>query len=571
MSFDGIVTYAVKEELHSIINNGKISKIYQPNKMEILLNIRSNGKNYQLLLSSHPSFARVHISKYHYENPTEPPMFCMLLRKHLDGAVIEEISQVDFERIIIFTIRSKNEIGDYSYKKLIVEVMGRHSNIILIDAEKNNIIDSIKHIPPSLSRHRTILPGHEYALPPSQGKQNPFETTEQDVLKRLDSNKGKLDKQIINAFSGISPLFGKELVFRTGLGHPKKLAQVFLNMINQVKNNQFEPMMITTKEKEYFYILPLTHLFGETKTFSTISQLLDRFFYGKAERDRVKQQANDLERFIKNEISKNEKKIKKLDMTLKDAEKADEFKLYGELLTANLYAVKKGDKNIEVINYYDEDGGSITIELNPRKSPSENAQYYFSRYQKLKNSITIVNEQKVKTINEIEYFERLLQQIESAAPKDIEEMREELENEGYLKRVKKQANKKTKKQKPHLEKFISSDGMEILVGKNNMQNEYLTMKLANKNEIWLHTKDIPGSHVLIRHDNPSKEALVEAATIAAYYSKAKESSSVPVDYTAIKHVKKPNGAKPGYVIYDNQTTLFVTPSIDLVLRLKNRS
>jgi predicted ribosome quality control (RQC) complex YloA/Tae2 family protein len=568
MSFDGIFTYIMTQELKETIESGRITKIHQPFKHELVLQIRSRGQNYKLLLSAHPTYARVHLTNEAYDNPVEPPMFCMLLRKHLEGSIIETVRQVDLDRIIIIEAKGRNEIGDLSVKQLIIEIMGRHSNIILVDKKTNTIIDSIKHLPPSVNRHRTVLPGYEYIAPPSHGKINPLLVNEETILKKLDFNSGKLAEQLVQHFSGISPLFAKEAVFRAGIANRATLPKSFMAMVEDVKQGRIMPQIYYHDTKETFYVLPLTHLQGETKTFSTLSEMLDRFYFGKAERDRVKQQANDLERFIVNEKTKNEKKLKKLEQTLKDAEKAEQYRLYGELLTANLYAVKRGDKQVEVINYYDENGSTVTIPLDPQKSPSENAQSYFQKYQKAKNSLHIVQEQIERTRQEVDYFERLLQQMESASPKDVEEIREELIEEGYLRARQSKQAKKQKQGKIELERYVSSDGTEILVGKNNKQNDYLTNKLAHKDEIWLHTKDIPGSHVVIRSKNPSKQTILEAANLAAYFSKAKHSSSVPVDYTQIRYVKKPSGAKPGYVIYENQQTVYVTPNEDLVIQMK---
>lgn len=568
MSFDGIVTKAMTNELKEQLESGRISKIYQPYKNELIFQIRAKGENKKLLLSAHPSYSRVHITNENYDNPAQPPMFCMLLRKHLEGSSIENIEQLDLERIIIFHIQSRNEIGDFSYKQLIVEIMGRHSNIILVDKERNMILDSIKHIPPAVNRHRAVLPGVQYKSPPSQEKVNPLEVNKDDFLKKLDFNAGKLDKQIVSQFSGISPLLAKEIVHRAGLANRASLSAEFLKITEQINTNKYKAQMIYSANKEYFYVLNLTHLQGESHTFSSVSELLDRFYFGKAERDRVKQQANDLEKFIKNEYNKNKKKIKKLEIQLLDAEKADKYQLSGELLTANMHMAKRGDSKIEVVNYYDENNGLISIELNPQKTPSENAQSYFQKYQKLKSSVSIVKEQIELAKEEMAYFDTLLQQIEAASPKDIQEIREELAEEGYLRRKTSNNKKKIKTNKPVLETYFSSDQTEILVGKNNKQNEYLTNRIANKNDIWLHTKDIPGSHVVIKSNDPSELTLLEAANIAAYYSKARASSQVPVDYTEIRHVKKPSGAKPGYVIYDNQTTLYVTPDEDLVRKLR---
>ncbi|TYS91083.1 NFACT RNA binding domain-containing protein [Rossellomorea aquimaris] len=567
MSFDGLFTRSMTKELNENLLHGRINKIHQPYKNEIIMIIRANGKNHKLLLSAHPSYSRVQITKENYENPSVPPMFCMLLRKHLEGYIVEGIKQVELDRMIIIEVKGRNEIGDISYKQLIIEVMGRHSNIILVDKERNMILDSIKHISPSMNTHRTVLPGHTYVLPPQQDKKNPLNATSEDVLRALDFNSGKLDKQIVQAFAGISPLYAKEVVHRAGIGNQSTISESFLKLIQYAKSNDTTPTLIGG-EKETFYWMGIEHLQGEKQTFPSLSELLDRFFYQKAARDRVKQQGNDLERFIRNERDKNVNKIEKLKKTLEDAQQADRYQLLGELLTSNLYAVERGMTVVSVVNYYDENGESVMIPLNPQKSPSENAQNYFSRYQKAKNAVKIVHEQIEKADEEIVYLEQLLQQLESASTKDVEEIREELEEEGYL-RVRKQTKKKKAHVKPVLENYTSSDGTQILVGKNNKQNDYLTNKVAGKEDIWLHTKDIPGSHVVIKSPDPSEETIKEAAKIAAYFSKARESSSVPVDFTEVKQVKKPKGAKPGFVIYEGQQTVYVTPDLDLVRSLKN--
>ena len=568
MSFDGIFTNAITMELKAMLENGRISKIYQPYKNELIFQIRAKGKNHKLLLSAHPSYARLHLTEGTYDNPSEPPMFCMLLRKHLEGSIIENITQVGIDRLIVFTIKSRNEIGDISYKQLIVEIMGRHSNIILIDKDKQMIFDSIKHVSLAVNRHRTILPGHPYISPPEQDKTNPLTVDHETFSKQIDYNAGKLSEQIVNKFAGVSPLLANEAVYRAGLANRKTLPDAFISLMDQVKYGQFQPQIIRKGNKEIFYVLTLSHLEGESQHFSSISELLDRYYYGKAERDRVKQQGNDLERFIVNELSKNKKKIKKLEATLNDAEKADKYQLRGELITANLYAITRGQTQVEVINYYDENNQTMIIDLNPQKSPSENAQSYFLKYQKAKKSVAIVKDQIEKTKEEIIYFDSLFQQIESASPKDLQEIRVELIEEGYLRGRQKKGQKKNKPQKPVIEQYQANDGTEILVGKNNNQNEYLTNRLAARDDVWLHTKDIPGSHVVIRSKNPSQETLLEAANLAAYFSKAKKSSSVPVDFTLIRHVKKPSGSKPGYVIYDNQQTVFVTPDEELVIKMK---
>ncbi|WP_163101441.1 Rqc2 family fibronectin-binding protein [Peribacillus alkalitolerans] len=568
MSFDGLFTRAMVEELSTNLKGGRISKINQPFKNELLMIVRANGKNHKLLISAHPSYARIQLTDETPDNPKEPPMFCMLLRKHLEGYIIEDIVQKELDRIIIFEIKGRNEIGDISYKQLIVEIMGRHSNIILIDKERGMILDSIKHVSYAVNSYRAILPGQDYKYPPEQDKQNPLTVEEEDILRKIDFNSGKLDKQLVQQFAGVSPMLAKEIISRSGLANRETVPKTFMNIMEEVKVSAYVPSIMEHDRKESFYFLSLNQFNGSKMTYPTLSEMLDRYYFGKADRDRIKQQAQDLERFILNEKEKNEKKIGKLEKTLEESKNADQLQLYGELITANMYQLQKGMKEVTVVNYYEEDETYVMIPLDPLKGPSDNAQKYFTRYQKSKNSIDIVKEQIRIAEEEVSYFDALLQQLDSASPRDIEEIREELTEGGYIKQRQRKGPKKNTNTKPQLEKYISSTGDEILVGKNNKQNEYLTNKLANRDEIWFHTKDIPGSHVVIRNESPSHETIREAAILAAYFSKAKESSSVPVDYTKIRHVKKPNGSKPGFVIYDNQQTVYVTPNPDVVRALK---
>ncbi|GHH96500.1 Rqc2 family fibronectin-binding protein [Neobacillus kokaensis] len=568
MSFDGLFTKAMVQELSRQLKGGRINKVHQPYKNEVILTIRSGGVNHKLLLSAHPSYARAQLTREAYDNPSEPPMFCMLLRKHIEGHILEDIYQIENDRMIVFEIKGRNEIGDISYKQLIIEIMGRHSNIVLVDKRRNLILDSVKHVSFAVNSHRAILPGQPYILPPAQNKQNPFTASEEDVERKLDFNAGRLDKQLVENFAGTSPLFAKEVLFKSGLANRTTVPKHFIELIRKIDNNNLSPAIMTTESKEVFYLFPIEHVKGEIKTFPAISDMLDRFYFGKAERDRVKQQGHDIERFIINEKEKNEKKIEKLEATLKLAEQADQFQRYGELLTANLYAAKKGMKEIEVLDYYDESGATMIIPLDPRKTPSDNAQKYFSKYQKAKNSVTVVLEQIAHAKEEAAYFDNLLQQVLTASPKDLQEIREELVEGGYIRERQKRQGKKVMNAKPVLDLFQSSDHTEIIVGKNNKQNDYLTNKLAARDEIWLHTKDIPGSHVVIRSKEPSEQTIKEAAQLAAYFSKARNSSSVPVDFTKVRHVKKPSGAKPGFVIYDHQQTVYVTPDEEIVLKLK---
>ena len=567
MAFDGIVTNAITKQLNEQLLAGRILKIYQPTSTELVFQIRNNRKNKQLLLSAHSSYSRIHLTETKQQNPMQPPMFCMVLRKHLIGSFIEEINQYKNERIIEITFRGVNEIGDQISHKLMIEIMGKHSNIILIDQDKGHIIDSIKHISPNQSRYRTVLPGQTYIYPPNQEKLDPFTTDQAKVEMILKQSEENFSKTFVQNFMGISPLIANEVVFRAESESVQKTAKQFITLIDQAKAGQFSPV-IHLGEKEDFHVFDLVQFSGDKENFTDINLLLDHFYADKADRDRVKQQVGDLSRLLKNELSKNKRKIKKQQQSLKKADRADFYQKQGELLTAHLHLVKKGDDQVTVLDYYDPNQAELTIELNPNKTPSENAQNFFKTYQKLKTSKGKLTREIQKARHEIDYFERLLQQLETARLDDIEEIRSELREEGYLKEKRKASKQKNKTTKPSPEKFVATDGTTIYVGRNNKQNDYLTMKMAHARDIWLHTKDIPGSHVLIRSNNPTEQTLTEAAQLAALFSKASASSSVPVDYTEVRHVRKPNGAKPGYVIYDQQKTLFVTPDRTMIDALK---
>lgn len=564
MAFDGIVTKAVTSELQDNLINGRINKIFQPTKTELVLTIRNNRQNFNILFSIHPSYARFHLTDDTYQNPAEPPMFCMLLRKHLSGATIEAIEQNGLERVISFRFKARDEIGDVVTKVLIMELMGRHSNVILLDEERNMIINCLKHVPPFQNRYRTILPGADYISPPAQDKLDLMTTNESTFLSKIDFNAGKVSQQVVNMLVGVSPMAAEELIHRAHLGTDEKYQEEFLKFKEQVINGPYEPAIYRNK-REDFHVIPISYLEGEKETFETANEMIDAFYSNKAERDRVNQQAKDLHRVIKNEVDKNERKLKIHMSTLRKSKNADKSQKLGELLTANMHLVNKGDDKITVIDYYDPEQAEIIINLQTDKTPSENAQNYFKRYRKLLTAKGKATREYNKTKYELRYLEDIAQQVEQARDQDIEDIRVELREQGYLK--KQQTKKRMKRPKPKPEEYVSSDGTPIFVGKNNLQNEYVTHKLAHRNDIWLHTLDIPGSHVIIRSSEPSEETLTEAAILAAYHSKAKLSASVPVDYTEVRRVRKPNGAKPGFVIYTHQKSINVTPDKETVAKL----
>ncbi len=568
MAFDGFTTRALANELAEQLIGGRIHKIYQPHETDLIFHIRSHGKTYSLLLSANPTFPRLYVTTKTMANPTEPPMFCMLLRKHLEGGVITDVVQVSNERIIHMDIHSVNELGDIQNKRLILEIMGRHSNIILINPENNVIIDGINHVTPAISAYRTVLPGREYIAPPEQNKVNPLEETEESFMRRIQLNEGNVDKQLVAHYIGMSPNTAQEIVYLAGLPTRENLWSAFKEWIGKAKEHQYQPTISEGIDKTDFSIQPITHLKEAThQSFNSIGLCLEQFYDEKAKRDTIRQKVQDLSRLLINEKVRSEKKIEFLLKDKKKAEDAEKLRLYGELITGHLHLIKRGDKEAKVTNYYDENQGEITIPLDPLKTPSENAQAFFKKYNKLKTSFAHIDEQLEATKSDINYLDTIITQLENANVEDLEDIREELMDQGYLKNK----NRSRKKKKdPKIEKYRSSEGITIYVGKNNRQNEFLTHKLANASDTWLHTKDIPGSHVVIKGTEFGEKTIEEAAKLAAYYSKAKLSNQVPVDYTLIKHVKKPSGAKPGFVIYTHQNTVYVKPEEQLVDLLREK-
>ncbi|MNM14754.1 hypothetical protein D3C81_249720 [compost metagenome] len=616
MALDGIVTRAIVSELQATVGQ-RISKIYQPGDHDLVFTLRGAGGGGKLILSANPTYPRVHFTDRSTPNPPEAPMFCMLMRKHCEGGVIEAVTQVGMERIIYIDIRQRDELGDLSSKKIIIELMGRHSNIILTDSAAGTIIDGIHHVTPAISSYRIVMPGFAYTQPPEQHKRSPLEVTTSEFIELVLDAENKpaepadfiLDETespkpapklpskdpvgwIVETFSGVSPLIAQEIVHRArtdrngeaaesglsgtpaesgfGITRAKELADAFESVMEPVRSGRFAPVTGTNaKGKLIFSAIPLTLLEGTVKQYESISACMEDYFGDKSERDTVKQKVSDLIRFLTNERSKNIKKLDNLQSDLDEAADAEDYRIKGELLFASLHMLSKGDKEARLTNYYDENQGEIAISLDPLLSPSDNAQRYFKKYNKYKNSLSVIEEQLEKTQEEIAYMEGLLQQLDHASLNDIEEIREELVAGGYLRERGKKGKKKKKPTRPTLQVFTSSEGVEIYVGKNNLQNEYLTNRLSGPNDTWLHTKDIPGSHVVIRSEKFSEATLSEAAQLAAYFSQAKHSSGVPVDTTLIRHVRKPSGSKPGFVIYDHQRTLFITPDESVVKGLSS--
>ncbi|WP_283589462.1 Rqc2 family fibronectin-binding protein [Staphylococcus nepalensis] len=566
MAYDGLFTRKMIESLQFLVD-GRIHKINQPENDTIIIVVRQNRQNHQLLLSIHPSFARMHLTNKKYDNPFEPPMFARVFRKHLEGGFIKAIRQIGNDRRVELDVQSKDEIGDTIHRTIILEIMGKHSNLILVD-EQRKIIEGFKHLTLNTNQYRTVMPGFQYDAPPTQNKMNPYDTTGAEVLKYIDFNSGKIAKQLLNHFEGFSPLITNEMVNRRQFMTTETLPEAFDSVMGETKETP-TPVFHKNHEtgKEDFYFMNLEQFYDDVVIYESLHDLLDRYYDARGERERVKQRANDLVKFVQQQLHKYQNKLSKLIDEQEGTKDKEMQQLFGELITANIYRIKQGDKFLTTINYYN--GEEVTIPLDTTKSPATNAQNYYKKYNKLKTREHELARQIDLTKENITYFENIEQQLTHISVDDIEDIREELAEQGYMKQRKQ--NKKKKKPTIQLQTYISTDGDTILVGKNNKQNDYLTNKKASKNHLWFHTKDIPGSHVVILNDNPSENSIKEAAMLSGYFSKAGDSGQIPVDYTQIRHVHKPSGAKPGFVTYDNQKTLYATPDYDHIQKMKIKS
>ena len=548
MSFDGFFLHHMTEELRHELLGGRIQKINQPFEQELVLQIRSNRKSHKLLLSAHSVFGRVQLTDTTFENPAVPNTFIMVMRKYLQGAVIEAIQQVENDRILEISVSNKNEIGDSVAVTLVIEIMGKHSNIILLDKSSGKIIEAIKHVGFSQNSYRTILPGSTYVAPPQTGSLNPFTVGDEKLFEILHTEDLE-PKRLQQIFQGLGRDTATELSGRLTADKLKTFRAFFAS-----------PTQPSLTEKSFSALL-----FSDSKTqMSTLSELLDTFYKDKAERDRVNQQASELIRRVENELEKNRKKLVKQEEELLATENAEEFRQKGELLTTFLHQVPNDQNQVELDNYYT--GEKISISLDKALTPNQNAQRYFKRYQKLKEAVKHLTSLIEETRTTILYLESVETALAQASLTEIAEIREELIQTGFIRR--RQREKIQKRQKP--EKYLATDGQTIiLVGRNNLQNDELTFKMAKKDELWFHAKDIPGSHVVITGNlQPSDEVKTDSAELAAYFSKARLSNLVQVDMIETRKLNKPTGGKPGFVTYTGQKTLRVTPDEEKIKSMK---
>lgn len=551
MAYDGIITYAISKELESMLTLAKIEKVYQPGNEELVLQIHTKEGNVRLFMSVGSQSARVCLTENRYKNPEQPPTFCMLLRKHIQGGRITRIEQYKSERIIEFDIEALNELGFTVCKRLIVEIMGKHSNIVLIDIESGKIIDSIKRISIDVNRYRQLLPGVIYKYPPEQDRV-PFKEITADIKLPEDS------RSIMQCVGGISPAIAREL--ETG-------STDIPSIVSAVAEGNITPRIYSDEDgtPREFHVIPLSEYEGLNEhTFETVSECVENFFYNRDSSNMVKQKSVPLIKTVEAALGKALLKRKRLGEDLLRAEDSDKYRLYGELLTANIHLATPGAKSVTVTNYYD--GNPISIPLDEKLSASKNAQRFFKKYSKAKTAINEKQIQLEENDVNIAYLESVLQSLSDVnTEEDIEAVRDELVETGFV-RFRKTPGRR-KKIKPTPIHYTLSDGTDVYVGRNNNENDYLTLKLASKTDVWMHTKDIPGSHLIIKMDDGrnvddlSAELIYEAASIAAFHSKAGSSANVPVDYVPVRYVKKPNGAKPGMVIFTHNQTVYVDPKL----------
>ena len=549
MSFDGFFLHHMVEELRRELVNGRIQKINQPFEQELVLQIRSNRQSHRLLLSAHPVFGRIQLTQTTFENPAQPSTFIMVLRKYLQGALIESIEQVENDRIVEMTVSNKNEIGDHIQATLIIEIMGKHSNILLVDKSSHKILEVIKHVGFSQNSYRTLLPGSTYIAPPSTESLNPFTIKDEKLFEILQTQETTA-KNLQSLFQGLGRDTANEL--------ERILVSEKLSTFRNFFNQETKPCLTETS----FSPVPFANQVGEP--FTSLSDLLDTYYKDKAERDRVKQQASELIRRVENELQKNRHKLKKQEKELLATDNAEEFRQKGELLTTFLHQVPNDQDQVILDNYYTNQ--PITIALDKALTPNQNAQRYFKRYQKLKEAVKYLTDLIEETKATILYLESVETVLNQAGLEEIAEIREELIQTGFIRR--RQREKIQKRKKP--EQYLASDGKTIIyVGRNNLQNEELTFKMARKEELWFHAKDIPGSHVVISGNlDPSDEVKTDAAELAAYFSQGRLSNLVQVDMIEVKKLNKPTGGKPGFVTYTGQKTLRVTPNPEKIASMK---
>jgi len=546
MPMDGAMLASVVHELERLLVGGRIDKIIQSEADEIIIAARAGGANHKLLLTANAQAPRIHLTALAKTAPQTAPQFCMVLRKHLSGGRILGIRQPHFERVVEMDIENRTEMGDTARKTLLIEIMGKHSNIILRDAS-GKVLDAVKHVPPSVSSVRTVLPGAQYQPPPNRGKANPLEA--------VPTGEASLFEQ----FNGISPVLSEEICGEAARG--AGLPAAFAQFVQRIQTGAFAPQLYFDDTGKAVDITPwpfFLYVQHRAQPYDSPSEMLETFYQRRDTAYRLQQKTTDLRKVITLLLERARKKSFAHEKDLTATHDRDTLRIRGELLTAYLHKVPRGAATFTAENFYD-DNAPMDIPLDPALSPADNAQRFFRQYNKQKRAAIALQEQIAQNNADITYLESVLAALQNShAEEDIAEIRAELADQRFIKRAPKTKQKSRPAKPLH---YTSSDGYDLYVGKNNTQNDTLTLRTAGPNDLWFHTKDIPGSHVILltRNTDPPETTLHEAANLAAYHSRARTSSNVPVDYVARRHVKKPAGAKPGYVIYDYHKTLYVTP------------
>lgn len=579
MSMDGLSLYSAMNELNKRLAGGKIDKIQQTDKEELLLMVRSLGQTYRLLINASAADNRVQLTELKKQAPSEAPMFCMLLRKRIAGGKIVRFEQERLDRVLKISIETYNDLGDLSVFALYCELMGKHSNIILVN-EKGVIVDAIKHVGLGMSSVRFVMPGLEYSAPPAQDKQDPSKASADDFSMAMCMVGMSIAKALSNAFFGLSPAVAAQLVARytdktecTQLSEAEReeLAERLAAFYADMAHGKEKASAVLNALGETEAVYPFAIAGGGIKLYDSIGEALDSLYINSDRREWAKRHGASARKVLQNNIERCEKKLALYADALNSEEQMEKCRLYGELLTANLHSLKSGTDTAAVDNYYADPVERIAIPLDRQLTPGENAQRYYKKYQKLKAARDMAIVQREQTLSELNYLEGQLDNLtKCTAENELSELIEELKDQGYIKRDK-GGKKKMKLAASKPMHFVSSTGADIYVGKNNRQNDELTLRFASPNDIWMHTKNIPGSHVIVKGASEQDTAtMTEAALLAAYYSRARGSENVAVDYTPRKYVKKPAGAKPGMVIYTTNKTAYVTPSEEAVAGLKER-
>ncbi len=577
MPMDGLTLGFMARELRETLRDGRIEKVTQPEKDMLVLLIRAQGKNHKLLLSAAPSFARAHLTDASSQTPPDAPMFCMLMRKHLQAGHITGLEQLGGDRVLKITVENKDELGDTAPRELYLELMGRHSNLTLV--KDGRIIDAIRHVSGDMSRVRQALPGLPFVPPPAQDKIDPAELTEEVLWEKLSALAGPLDKALAASIRGLSPAAAREIAFRATGMHRTDLANLNLPSLSQVVCAFFRRLPEIARPTAQMEpdglmadVLPFPYLSLNPdlqKPYPTLSAVLDAFYFGRDRRDRMNQKSQSLKRLIKTHLERDEKKLALQEEELTASAKMEEYRIAGELLTAQAYLVPRGAETVELPNFYDPQGGVMEIALDVALNPAQNAQKYFKRYRKARVAQDLAKEQKEKTLKEIELLEQALFDLEeSETEQDMADVRRSLEDGGVVKPAPAGKGGKKKPKQPDSAplRFEAPDGTEIIVGKNSAQNDRVT-GAARGNDTWLHAKDMPGSHVILKAEHPAPDTLAMALRLAAWYSRGK-GTAVPVDYTLRKYVKKPGGSPAGFVIYTNQKTVMVSTTEGEIAAMK---